>query len=117
VGLEGSGVPRQQLDPAVLGDVRAVRDLFPTITEAINGERLTSAAVLQSLDGADRPDAAAADRRRSAAGVAQVHDRELREQFMWPWRRRSSPACIVVPWRARLELGLCFALSASSPAR
>ena len=47
--------------------------MFPTLSEAVTGERLTvGPAVLQQMDAADRPRPAVAHRRRSAARVAQV---------------------------------------------
>ena len=47
--------------------------MFPTLSEAVNGRAADRrAAVLQQVDAAGRADAAAADRHRSAAGVAQV---------------------------------------------
>ena len=94
VDVEGSGVPRQQLDPVVLGAVHPVRHAVP---DHHRGDQRRAphrrAAVLQSLDGADRPDAAAADRRRSAAGVAQVDVREpARTVHVAGASRASSPA-------------------------
>ena len=51
--------------------------MFPTLSEAVTGERLTvGRAVLQQVDGADRPHPAVPDRRRPAARVAQVDARE-----------------------------------------
>ncbi len=42
VGVARGGVPGQQLDPAVLGAVRPVRDDVPdAVSEALMGERLT----------------------------------------------------------------------------
>ena len=73
VGVARGGVPRQQLDPAVLGVLRAVRDDVPDAERG--GDRRAPdrrAAVLQQVDAADRPDPAAADRHRAAARVAQV---------------------------------------------
>ncbi len=47
--------------------------MFPTLSEAVTGNRLTVAgAVLQQVDGADRPHPAVPHRRRPAARVAQV---------------------------------------------
>ena len=47
--------------------------MFPTLSEAVTGERLTvGAAVLQQVDAADRADPAVPDRLRAAARVAQV---------------------------------------------
>ena len=88
--------------------------LFPTITEAINGERLTvGPAVLQSLDGADRPDAAAADRRRPAAGVAQVDDREPARAVHVAGRSSGLVAGgVLVALGVRVwSSGICFALA------
>ena len=105
VGVEGSGVPRQQLDPAVLGAVHPVRDAVP---DHHRGDQRRAAhrrpAVLQSLDGADRPDAAAADRRRPAAGVAQVDDREpAASSSCGRCCRASSPAACW--WRSACACG------------
>ena len=60
--------------------------MFPTLSEAVTGERLTVAgAVLQQVDGADRPRPAVPDRRRAAARVAQVDaDATCATQFLWP---------------------------------
>ena len=73
VGVARSGVPGQQLDPAVLGVLRAVRDDVPDAQRGDHGRAPhRRPAVLQPVDDADRPDAAAADRHRAAARVAQV---------------------------------------------
>ena len=77
LGVARSGVPRQQLDPAVLGVLRAVRDDVPDAERG--GPRRAAdrrAAVLQQVDAADRADPAAAHRHRAAARVAQVDARE-----------------------------------------
>ena len=74
VGLARGGVPGQQLDPAVLGDLRPVRDDVPDAERGADGRAADGrAAVLQQVDAAHRARAAAVDRRRPAAGVAQVH--------------------------------------------
>ena len=58
VGVARSGVPRQQLDSAVLRVLRAVRDDVPDAQRSGDGRAHHDwAAVLQPLDGADRPDA------------------------------------------------------------
>ena len=107
VGVARSRVPRQQLDPAVLGVLHPVRDDVP---DDHRGDHRRApdrgAAVLQPLDGADRPDAAAADRRRVRCWRGASRRRQPREQFLWPvavrarHRRRAGGAR-----RARLELG------------
>ena len=114
VGVEGSGVPRQQLDAAVLGAVHPVCDAVPD--DHRSDQRRAAhgrAAVLQSLDGADRPDAAAADRRRSAAGVAQVDDRRIcGEQFLWPVLSGLVAGGVLVALGVRVwSSGICFALA------
>ena len=74
VGVARSGVPGQQLDPAVLGVLRAVRDDVPDAQRGGHGRAAhRRSAVLQQVDAAGRADAAAADRHRAAARVAQVH--------------------------------------------
>ena len=51
--------------------------MFPTLSEAVTGERLTvGRAVLQQVDAADRPHPAVPDRRRTAARVAEVDARQ-----------------------------------------
>ena len=56
VGLARGGVPRQQLDSAVLGAVRAVRDDVPDAERGGDGRAADGrAAVLQQVDAADRP--------------------------------------------------------------
>ena len=72
VGVARGGVPRQQLDPAVRRALRPVRDDVPDAERSRDRRAADGgAAVLQQVDGADRPGAAAADRRGAAAGVAQ----------------------------------------------
>ena len=105
VGVARSGVHGQQLDPAVLRVLRAVRHDVPDAQRG--GDRPAHhrrRAVLQQLDGADRPDPAAADRHRAAAGVAQVHADEPARSVPVPdaWRpggRRSSS------WRSACRSG------------
>ena len=73
LGLARGGVPGEQLDPAVHRVLRAVRHDVPDAERG--GDRRASdrrSAVLQQVDAADRPGPARADRRRAAAGVAQV---------------------------------------------
>ena len=74
VDVARGGVPREQLDSAVLRLLRALRDDVP---DAERGDqRRTSdggGAVLQQVDAADRPGSAGPDRHRAAAGVAEVH--------------------------------------------
>ena len=82
--------------------------MFPTLSEAVTGERLTvGGAVLQQVDGADRPHPAVADRRRAAAGVAQVDARQpARSVPVAGASRRSSPAARCVGARLpRLGVG------------
>ena len=113
VGVAGSGVPRQQLDPAVLGVLRPVRHDVP---DDHRGDQRRAAhrraAVLQPLDGADRPDPAAPHRRRPAAGVAQVDAREPARAVPVAGRcRRSSPAARWSALGVRVwSSGICFAL-------
>ncbi len=88
--------------------------LFPTITEAINGERLTVGPPF--FNRWMMPIgliAAAADRRRAAAGVAQVDDRPTCASSSCGRRSRaSSPAASLVALGVRVwSSGICFALS------
>ena len=77
VGVARGGVPREQLDSAVLGVLRPVRDDVPDAQRSGQGRAADGRpAVLQQVDAADRAHAAAADRHRSAARVAQVVDLE-----------------------------------------
>ena len=125
VGVARSGVPRQQLDPAVLRVLRAVRDDVPDAQRS--GDRRAPhrrAAVLQPVDAADRPDAAAADGHRPAARVAQVDDRRICGiQFLWPSRgrlvdggrhRRARRSGLVVGAVLRVLRRSCSARSARS---
>ena len=51
--------------------------MFPTLSEAITGRaHHRGGAILQPVDGADRPDHAAADRHWTVAGVAPIDARE-----------------------------------------
>ena len=51
--------------------------MFPTLSEALGaGTQDRRGAVLQQVPDAGRADPAVPDRRRSVAGVAQVHDRQ-----------------------------------------
>ena len=88
VGVARGGVPGQQLDSAVLGVLRPVRDDVP---DAERGGHRRAAhrgrAVLQQVDGADRPHPAVPDRRRPAARVAQVDaDEPARSVPVARWR-------------------------------
>ena len=72
VGVARSRVPGQQLDSAVLCVLRAVRDDVPDAQRSDHGRaHHDRSAVLQPLDGADRPHAAGADGHRTAARVAE----------------------------------------------
>ena len=89
--------------------------MFPTLSEALMGERLTvGPAVLQQVDAADRPRPAVPDRRRTAARLAQVHAEEpARSSSSGPSssasRRWAAWSFAGVPvWPA----GMCFALCA-----
>ena len=65
-------VPGQQLDPAVRGVLHVVRDHVPDdIGCAVPRAHHGVGAVLQPVDGPDRPDAAVPDRRRPADRVAE----------------------------------------------
>ena len=73
VGLARGGVPRQQLDPAVLGVLRPVRDDVPDAERSRDARAADGrAGLLQQVDAADRAHPAAADRHRPAARLAQV---------------------------------------------
>ena len=73
VGVARGGVPRQQLDSAVLRVLRPLRDDVPDAQRSGDGRAPHGRrAVLQQVDGADRPGPAAPDRHRSAARLAQV---------------------------------------------
>ena len=84
--------------PAVLGVLHPVRHAVPDPQRGGHGTADNRrATVLQHLDGADRPDAAAADRHRTAAGVAQDEHVFARlpvrvGRSAWPWPR--PPDCI-----------------------
>ena len=55
----------------------AFATMFPTLSEAVTGTRMTvGAAVLQQVDAADRPGPAVPDGTRSAARVAEIHARQ-----------------------------------------
>ena len=87
--------------------------MFPTITEADQRRAADGGpAVLQSLDGADRPHAAGADRRRPAAGLAQVHGARTcgsSSCSRWGWGWSSPAACVALGVRV-WSSGICFAL-------
>ena len=116
VGVARSGVPREQLDPAVLGALRPVRDDVPDAQRS--GHRRAAdgrGAVFQQVDDADRPHPAVPHRRRTAARVAQVDRRQH------PRRSSSGPALAAArdaALRSRRfgvrvwPSGLCFALCA-----
>ena len=73
VDVARSRVPGQQLDSAVLGDVHPVCDDVPDAQRSGHGQSHRGRpAVLQQMDAADRLHPAVPDRRRSAAGVAEV---------------------------------------------
>ena len=113
VDVARGGVPRQQLDPAVLGVLRAVRDDVPDAERGGDGRAADGrAAVLQQVDAADRADPAVADRHRAAAGVAQVHAHEPVRPVPVPGVAASSPAARCRARRPRLGVGACFALCA-----
>ena len=87
--------------------------MFPTLSEAIAGERLTvGPPFFNALDDAGRADAAAAHRHRAAAGVAQFDAGQPRASSScgrsspaWSPGRSRSPSGIRV-WSS----GICFAL-------
>ena len=115
VALARSGVPGQQLDPAVR---RALRPLRHDVPDDQRGDQRRAAdggpAVLQPVDAADRPGAAVPDRRRAAARLAQVHagqpPRSVPVAGGWSWSLSRWPLPALGP--PRVGLGLCFALSA-----
>ena len=116
VDVARGGVPGQQLDSAVLGVLRPVRDDVPDAERGGHRQRLTvGGAVLQQVDAADRPHPAVAHRRRAAAGVAASRrSRNIAPQFLWPALVGASVAavalgCFGIPFWAS---GLCFALCA-----
>ena len=89
--------------------------MFPTLSEAVTGNRLTvGRAVLQQVDGADRPHPAVPHRRRPAARVAQVDARQPARRSSCGRRRRgSSPRGALAALGVRIwPSGLCFALCA-----
>ncbi len=115
VGLARGGVPRQQLDPALLGVLRPVRDDVPDVERGGDGRAADrGGAVLQPLDAADRPDAAGADRHRPAARVAQVDGVEPGLPVeMAACSRSSSRRWRSMPLGVRVwSSGMCFALCA-----
>ena len=81
--------------------------MFPTLSEAVTGERLTvGPAVLQQVDAAGRPDAAAAHRCRAAARLAQVHGRQSARSVPGADRRcRDRRRRALRPRRSRLDVG------------
>ena len=113
VDVARGGVPGQQLDPAVQRVLRPVRDDVPDAERS--GARRTHyrrRAVLQPLDAADRPGAAAADRHRSAARVAQVDVHQPPRSVPLPGRARVAVGAGVVALGVRIwSAGLCFAFS------
>ena len=89
--------------------------MFPTLSEAVAGRAThRGPAVLQQVDAADRPDAAAPDRHRAAARVAQVDRRQSPPPVpVADASRRSSPAPALAALGVRVwSSGTCFALSA-----
>ena len=115
VGVARSGVPRQQLDPAVLGVLRPVRHDVPDAERGGRGRAPDRrSAVLQQVDAADRAGAAPADRHRAAARLAQVVDRQPRStQFAWPVAATIVTGAAVYALGIRVwASGLCFALCA-----
>ena len=68
--------------------------MFPTLSEALTGERLTvGPAVLQQVDAADRADPPVPDRCRAAARLAEVHVHQpARPVPVGGDRRRGRPA-------------------------
>ena len=120
VDVARGGVPRQQLDPAVLRVLRALRDDVP---DAERGDHRRApdgrAAVLQQVDAADRAGPAAPDRHRAAAGVAEVDARQ--PPRLSSSGRRSAAfvtggAFVALGFRVWAS-GLCFALCAFVTAR
>ena len=117
VGVARGGVPGQQLDPAVLGVLRPVRDDVPDAERgghrrAPHRRRRRSSTsgwlpiglVLLFLTGVG-----------PLLGVAQVaRSSNLRDQFLWPRHRaRSSTAGALAALGVRVwASGLCFALCA-----
>ena len=89
--------------------------MFPTLSEAVTGDAPHGrGAVLQQVDGADRPDPAVPDRRRPAARVAQVDaDATCAIQFLWPVAAGVVTAGALAALGMRVwASGLCFALCA-----
>ena len=88
--------------------------MFPTLSEAITGQRITVAAPFfnQWMVPIGLVDAAA-DRHRSAAGVAQVDARQPREQFLVPdgLRARAAAGRSSLLASAIWSSGLCFAFA------
>ena len=73
VGVARGGVPREQLDSAVLRDLRPLRHDVPDAERGADGRAAHGrSAVLQQVDAADRPRSADADGHRAAARMAQV---------------------------------------------
>ena len=134
VGVARSGVPRQQLDSAVLRVLRAVRDDVPDAERGDHGRaHHDRPAVLQPLDGAHRPDAAAADGHRPAARMAEDVGleseisvpvaRDVGGRHRRPWCSRWASACgrraslRLLGLRARHDLRRSSGAAPSSAAR
>ena len=117
VGVARSGVPREQLDPAVLGVLRAVRDDVPDAERGGHAASGSPSVRRSSTSGCCRSGLMllAADRHRAAARVAQVDAVEpARSSSPGPvaFDRWSTAArCVALGVRVWAS-GLCFALCA-----
>ena len=90
VDVARSRVPPQQLDPAVLGVLHPVRDDVPDAQRSGHGDPADGRrAVLQQMDGADRPHPAVPDRRRAHARLAEVHGQQSPRDVSVAGRRSS----------------------------
>ena len=115
VDVARSGVPRQQLDPALLGVLRSVCDDVPDVERGPAGTATHGrAAVLQQVDAADRADPAAVDGDRTAARLAEVDAPQSRRAIPVAIAgAASSTAIALYAFGVRVwTSGACFALCA-----